>query len=315
MVKIAVLASLNMDLVMRTERRPDTGETLQGEFAMHLGGKGFNQAVAARRLGAEVAVVGRVGDDDFGRRFLAALDREGIDRRCVGIDPATGTGVATITVDPQGGNSIVQAPRANRNLTQADVERSASVLAGADLALLQLETSMPAATSFAGMMRAAGVTTMLNPAPAMDVPPDLLALADILVPNEIEARALTAGRLRDSPPDADDVCSAAFRIADALRGDRGATVIITLGAAGAIAVAGNVRLRVPPFVVDVVDTVGAGDAFCAGFAVRTAEGADVATAVRFGSAAGALACSRQGAEPSMPLRREVEELLAKGISA
>ena len=114
MVKIAVLASFNMDLVMRVERRPEAGETVQGEFAMHLGGKGFNQAVAARRLGAEVVVCGRVGDDEFGRQFLAALDEEGIDRRAVVVDPEAGTGVATIYVEPDGENTIVQSPRANR---------------------------------------------------------------------------------------------------------------------------------------------------------------------------------------------------------
>src|SRR5512141_3482629 len=123
MAKVAVLGSFNMDLVMRAEQLPRPGETRQGEVAMRLGGKGFNQAVAARRLGADVAVVGRVGDDEFGRRFLAALDREGIDRRAVAVDTEAGTGVASIVVDGAGENAILQAPQANRNLTPDDVER------------------------------------------------------------------------------------------------------------------------------------------------------------------------------------------------
>ncbi len=307
MVNIAVLASFNMDLVMRAERRPQAGETLQGEFAMFLGGKGFNQAIAARRLGAEVVVTGRVGDDEFGRRFLDALDREGIDRRAVVIDRTTGTGVASIVVEPDGTDTILQAPRANRNVTPDDIERAAPILAGADMAMLQLETSAAAAFAFARSMRADGARVLLNPAPAAPVAEELFAQTDIIVPNQIEAEALTGAHLASI----DD----AFAIAEALLQRGPTTAVITLGERGAIVLSAASRAHEPSIRVDAVDTVGAGDSFCAALAVRLAEGADIAGAIRFANAAGALACTKHGAEPSMPTRDAVEKLLARGVVA
>jgi ribokinase len=305
MANVAVLGSFNMDLVMRAQQLPRAGETLQGEFAMHLGGKGFNQAVAARRLGADVAVVGRVGDDEFGRRFLAALDAEGIDRRAVVVDPNAGTGVATIVVDADGENAILQAPQANRRLTAEDVEQLSLPAAG--VAILQLETSMPAAIAFARRARAAGLTTLLNPAPAATVPEALLALADVVAPNLIEARTITGidGAGIDT----------AFAMAELLlrRGPR--TAVVTLGGDGAVIIDRATRLHLPGFNVPVVDTVGAGDAFCAAFAVALAEGRPTADAAAFACAAGALATTRHGAEPSLPYRRDVESLVARGVPA
>jgi len=307
MIKIAVLGSFNMDLVMRAERRPGAGETLQGEFATFLGGKGFNQAVAARRLGAAVAVAGRVGDDEFGRRFLAALDRARIDRAAVEIDGERGTGVASIIVEADGGNAILQAPQANRGVTAESIARHAALFEGAAAAMLQLETSMEGAAEFARRARAAGCRTLLNPAPASGVPAELLALADVLAPNELEARALTG-------MDGEGI-DAALAMADALRGRGPHTVVITLGERGAVAVSDRARALVPAFEVAAVDTVGAGDAFCAALAVRLAEGAGLVDAVRFAGAAGALACTRAGAEPSMPARAEVEALAGGGVRA
>lgn len=303
MATVAVLGSFNMDLVMRSGRLPRAGETLQGEFAMHLGGKGFNQAVAARRLGADVSIAGRVGDDEFGRRFLAALDDEGIDRRAVAIDAAAGTGVASIVVDGDGENAILQAPRANRNLTPDDVERLPLPADG--VAMLQLETSFPAAIAFARRARAAGLTTLLNPAPAAAVPDELMELADVVAPNLIEARTI-------SGIDGTGI-EAAFSMAEALlwRGPR--VAVVTLGADGAAVVDEANRLHVPAFSVPVIDTVGAGDAFCAAFAVALAEGRDLAGAASFACAAGALATTRHGAEPSLPCRREVESLIERGV--
>lgn len=299
MVKFVVLAGFNMDLVMRAERMPSRGETLQGEFETYLGGKGFNQAIAARRLGAEVAVVGRVGDDEFGRRFLDALDANDIRHEAVTVDGETGTGVASILVEPDGSNSILQAPRANRHVSPADVTRDPALFSNARVALLQLETSMPAAVEFARRARAAGALTLLNPAPASDVPPELLALTDVLVPNEIEARHLTGGHEYDDP----------FEMAGALLERGPQAVVVTLGDRGAVVRTREVRANLPAFKIDAIDTVGAGDAFCAALAVAMAEGASLMEAVRFANAAGAVASTRAGAEPSMPARAEVEAML------
>ncbi len=312
MVKIAVLASFNMDLVMRAERLPRPGETLQGDFAMYLGGKGFNQAVAARRLGADVAAIGRVGDDDFGAAFLDTLDAEGIDRRGVSIDPERGTGVASIVVDADGENAIIQSPRANRALSADDVRRAAAAIDGASCALFQLELSDAAVYEYARLARSAGATVIFNPAPAAAVADSIVALAEIIVPNQIEACTLTGIELpRGAGFQPARSIDNAYAAAEALRKRGPAVAVITLGSQGAVAVAEGVRIHVPAFAVDIVDTVGAGDAFCAALAVRLAEGADLADAVRFAAAAGAVACTRPGAEPSMPRRIEVEALLAK----
>ena len=218
MVKIAVMASCNMDLVMRTERLPRPGETLQGEFAMFLGGKGFNQAVAARRLGAEVSVVGCVGDDQFGAAFVSALDREGIERTGVFVDREAGTGVASIVVDATGENAILQSPRANRRLTRDRVGAAADVIAGASAALFQLEMDADGCREFAAIARKHGARVVFNAAPATGDGADLVPLADLLVVNRIEADALAGER------DGVDAIAAAAGLAS-----RDRDVVLTLG--------------------------------------------------------------------------------------
>jgi ribokinase len=307
MVRIALLASFNMDLVMRAARAPAAGETLQGEFSMFLGGKGFNQAVAARRMGAEVSVVGRVGDDEFGRAFLKALTAEGIDASGVAVDASAGTGVASIIVDATGENAILQSPRANRNITAADVRRAAAMIETADAALFQLELSDEGAREFAAIARDGGATVIFNPAPAAPVADEVLALCDIVVPNQFEARTLTA-----MPAETIDE---AFTAAESLLARGPTTVVVTMGAQGAVALTPTSRLHTPAFAVDVVDTVGAGDAFCAGLAVALGRGDALENAMRFANAAGALACTRAGAEPSMPRLDEVDARMSKGAPA
>lgn len=301
--RIAVLGSFNMDLVMRCERYPAAGETLQGSFGMYLGGKGFNQAVAARRLGAEVAVIGRVGDDDFGRAFLEALDAEGIARGGVTVRDRASTGVASVLVDGRGANAIVQAPQANRELSAVDVERAFSGVPAPRVAMLQLETSDAAAIAFASAARDAGAVVVLNPAPLGPVPAELLRLCDVVVPNESEVAAITG----IEPASVEQ----AFAAADALRALGPRNAIITLGARGCVGVGDGQRIHIEPLPVDVVDTVGAGDAFCGALAVALAESAPLAEAMSFANAAGALACTRPGAEPSMPGRAEVERLIGE----
>jgi ribokinase len=301
MIKIVVMASFNMDLVMRAERQPRPGETLQGAFSMFLGGKGFNQAVAARRLGADVAVIGRIGDDQFGAAFIEALDREGIERSGVSVDAERGTGVASVVVDAAGENAILQSPRANRTLTATRVREAAGALAGASAALFQLEMDSDGCREFATLARRAGARVVFNPAPATGEGAALLPLADLVVVNEIEAAALVGGELAPT----NDPMETVARMAAP-----GRDVVLTLGAGGTGAIIDGERMRVPAFAVHVVDTVGAGDAFCAALTVRLAEGAPAEEALRFAAAAGAIACTRHGAEPSMPRRGEVESLLS-----
>jgi ribokinase len=298
MPKIAVLASFNMDLVMRVERRPESGETLQGDFAMHLGGKGFNQAVAARRLGAVVVVTGRVGDDDFGRMFLAALDDEGIDRRAVVIDPTAGTGVATIYVEPDGANTIVQSPRANLNTTASDISHALPYLEDAAIGMTQRELSIDGTRRFLQLLQPP-TSTIFNTAPAGLIPPDVLAMSHILIANQIEAATLTGLACATQA----ECLSSARALLDSRQ-----LVAITMGIEGSLGVTPDGETFAAAYDVPVVDTTGAGDAFCAALAVRLAEGADLPDAMRFANAAGALACTQSGAFPAMPFRRDVDLL-------
>jgi ribokinase len=288
-----------MDLVMRVARRPERGETVFGsEFGMFLGGKGFNQAVAARRLGAAVAMVGRVGDDDFGRRLRAALEREGVDAAGLVTDPEAGTGVAAPVIEANGENSIISVPRANMHLTPGDVEASAPAFEGARAVLLQLEVPVETSLAAARLGRRAGACVLLNTAPAAPVPEELLDAADLLVANEVEAAMLTGQAVGS--------VEGALAAAERLRRRRDQAAIVTLGGEGAVVVAEGLRLHAPAFPVPVRDTTGAGDAFCSALALRLAETDDLAEALRWANAAGACAVMTLGAEPSLPRREMVE---------
>ena len=282
MSELVVVGSFMMDLVAVTPTLPKPGETVIGEsFAQFLGGKGFNQAVAAARSGADVAMVGRVGDDAFGREFLDALDREGIDRTGVSIDPNEGTGVGLPVVESSGQNAIVVIPRANHALRSVPVD----VFAGAKVVLLQWELPAAVTIEAARHAKAAGAVVVLNPAPAVGDLRDYDGLIDVLVPNETEAAALGAVD--------------------------GIDLVLTLGERGALVRSGGREQRYEPHDVDCIDTVGAGDAFCGALCAALASGADVFEAARIGNAAGALAVTKAGAEPSMPHRGDIETLLAR----
>ncbi len=305
--RIAVVGSLNMDMVVRAPRRPAKGETLLGtEFGLFIGGKGNNQAIAAARAGGQVTMIGRVGADPFGDALLASLAREGIDARYVLRDTAHGTGVALIVVDAEGDNSIIVVPQANRALTTEDVERAAEVIAACEVLLLQLEIPLEVAARAARVAKDAGRTVILNPAPAQPVPATLLAAVDILVPNEGEAAALAGLQPRG--------LEGARLAARALRAAQPTlqAVIVTLGAEGALAVSSTGEVHVPPYRVKAVDTTAAGDAFCGALAVALGRGEPLIDAVRYGNAAGALAATVAGAEPSLPRAEAVERLRAGG---
>ena len=297
---VAVVGSLMMDLVIRVPRRPEPGQTIFGtDFGMFLGGKGFNQAVAARRLGASMRMIGRVGDDDFGRALRAALEREGIEAAGLVTDAEVGTGVAAPLIEESGENSIVSVPRANMRLTPADVE--AAALVQTDVVLLQMEVPPQASLAAARRARAMGARVVLNTAPAGDLPAALHAAADIVVANENEAALLTGLAVQ--------TVEQAFAAAERLRRTTAQTAVITLGGQGAVAVGEGLHEHQPAHTVVVRDTTGAGDAYCGALAVRLVETGDLREALVWANAAGALAVTMLGAEPSLPSRSAVMALL------
>ncbi len=300
---VVVFGSLNMDLVARVQRLPSPGETLTGQqFETTPGGKGANQAVAAARLGAPTAMVGRVGADAFGEQLLASLASHGVATDAILRDTDAHTGVALINVAQNGDNAIVVVPGANGRVQSADVERLRPFLADAAILLVQLEVPHEAVLAALRLAREMGVRTILDPAPAQaDLPDELLACCDILTPNEHEAAILVGGTITTAVE--------AAEAAETLRARGASVAIITRGEKGAtVAVAEGVWHQ-PPFRASVVDTVGAGDAFDGALAALLADGQDLATAVRWAAAAGALAVQRHGAQAAMPTREEVLALV------
>ncbi|MEX0781818.1 MAG: ribokinase [Dehalococcoidia bacterium] len=302
MTRIVVLGSLMQDLVVRAPRLPAVGETLFGHsFDMFVGGKGGNQAIAAARMGAgHVSMMGALGDDAFAPAILAALESAGIDTTHVRRDAPEGTGVAIPVVLDGGANSIFSIPRANLTISRAHVEAAASTIKGAHILLLQFEVSMEANLAAAAIASSAGVPIVLNAAPVAQPPPGLTQAASVLVVNEPEADSLAP--FRDDRLDQ----------ARALRSLGPQTVVITLGERGCVIASDQLESALPAYPVTAIDSVGAGDAFCGALAVALAENRPLADALRLASAAGALAVTRHGAAPSLPLRGEVQELVSKG---
>jgi ribokinase len=295
-----VVGGLNMDLIVSVPHLPRPGETVVGDSLLRAaGGKGANQAVAAARLGATVTMIGRVGHDSFGHDLSRALRDEGISTRWVrGSERATGA--ALIEVDEHGENSIAVSPGANADLLPEDVPRKA--IDAADVVVAPLEVPLASVEEAFRLARLASVRTVLNAAPAQEIPAALLRLTDVVICNEVEL-AMLLGRRAVAPGQE----AAAAR---ALRGGPDQLVVVTLGERGALAVVGDEVLEQPAFEVTAIDSVGAGDAFVAGFSVALVQSADVPAALRFGCAAGALATTRRGAQPAMPSLAEVAALLA-----
>lgn len=306
MPDILVVGSLNMDLVVQMPAIPRPGETLLGgRFATFPGGKGANQAVAAVRLGSRVSMVGRVGGDAFGEQMLRILTEEGIDTRFIGIDPQSATGVALITVDAQGQNSISVASGANFTLTVEEVRQAWERMLEVDLLVMPLETPVATIRTAAQIAKERRARVILNPAPAQDLDESLLRLIDVIVPNESETERLTGQTIKNQ----EDACKAG---AELLK--RGASrAVLTLGESGALLVQGGyakpVFEHISAFPVPVVDTTAAGDAFVGGLATGLGEGLSLASAARFASAVAALSATRSGAQPSLPYRAEVDQFL------
>ncbi len=297
--RIVVVGSSNTDLVVETAVLPTPGETVIGsDLLTAAGGKGANQAVAAARLGAEVTLVARLGRDAFGDQAIADFRREGVGCEHIVRDEGLPSGVALIMVGGGGENLITVAPGANAALTAADVDAAREAIEGADVVLLQLEIPVAAIRHAAGLAARAGVAVVLDPAPApASLDDGLLSLVTYLTPNEHEARVLTGIRV-DGP-------AAAHEAAAALRRRGGTNVLITLGAAGCVVHTPKRTLEVAGEMVAAVDSTAAGDTFNGAFAVGLGEGRPLAGAMELANAAAALSVTRRGAQPSMPVRREL----------
>lgn len=298
-MSIIVVGSLNMDLVVRTPRHPQIGETIIGHnFQTFPGGKGANQAVAAARLGGKVKMVGRVGTDSFGGALKNTLLNDGVDIRFVFSDPDAPSGVALITVDDRGDNSIVVASGANARLSPDHIAAAEEAFMDAEMLLLQLESPLPAIQEAIRLARKHGLRVILNPAPARTLEPELLKSVDYLIPNQSELALLTGLEIVDS----------AARLLNEIGVP---SVIVTLGEDGALVMEKGQETYLPAFQVQAVDTTAAGDAFVGAFAVALTEGHTTMEAAWWGNAAGALATRSPGAQPSLPTRQEFEAFLAE----
>jgi ribokinase len=293
---VAVVGSLNLDLVVRAARLPGPGETVSGDDVFrNPGGKGANQAVAAARLGRRVAMVGCVGDDAAGRELLESLAGAEVDTERVRVVDGVPSGTAFITVGDDGENQIVVSPGANARLTAADVDDARPALEAAAVTLLQLEVPLEVVAAAAAT---AGGRVVLNPAPVRDLPGGLLAGVDVLVPNRVELAQLAGAR---PPSSVEEAAELAGRLPTR-------AVVVTLGADGALVVEDGRVTHVPAVPVRPVDTTAAGDAFCGGLADALAGGASLQEAARRAVRVAAAACLRPGAQASLPTPADLEAL-------
>lgn len=299
---VVVLGSINMDLTTYVPRLPAPGETLFGSaFITVPGGKGFNQAVAAGRLGAPTQFIGRIGDDAFGKGVLELIANEPVDTSGILMDPDSGTGLAVISVDDAAENAIIVISGANMAHDGLEVARTRDALQTAKVLLLQMESPLSSSLAAAQVARELGATVILDPAPAKPLPPDAYRLANLMTPNELETEVLVGFR----PTNREEAAEAAEILCE--RGLE--TAVIKLGSQGVYYQSATESGFVEPFQVNAIDTVAAGDAFNGGLAVALSEGKPLAEAIRWGAAAGALATTKPGASSAMPTRVELEQLL------
>ncbi|MEI6088641.1 MAG: ribokinase [Bacteroidota bacterium] len=297
MKKIIVVGSANTDMVVKIDKHPLPGETrLGGDFFMNAGGKGANQAVAAARLGGNVAFVAKVGNDIFGKQTLDGLTNENIDTSHVFIDETSPSGTALIIVNAAGENSIVVASGANAKLSVEDVS-SLTDLADAAFILMQLETPIETISAVIESAKKNDIHVILNPAPAQQLSNTILQGLFLLVPNETEASILTGISVTD--------LATASKAADVLLQKGVSHVIITLGKQGAYFKSPFRELLVPAPIVTAMDTTAAGDTFCGAITVALSEGKDWEDAMRFAIAAASLSVTRMGAQASVPFRNEI----------
>jgi ribokinase len=304
MGRVFVAGGINMDVVATAARHPRIGETVAGNAVLYFpGGKGANQAVAAAKLGASTTLIGRLGKDAFGDELKAFLAAQGVDLSFVQQTSEAHTGTALITI-ANADNTIVVISGANALVSTADV--SGVAFAKGDIAVSQFEIPLASISAFLNRARAAGATTILNPAPAIEVERDLLDLADILVLNESELGLLAKTELRDT-----DAAAVFIEAARSLQTRKEKTICVTLGRRGALALVEGKTLIIPGHTVEALDTTGAGDCFVGAVAAQLAGGKSIREALQYANAAGSICVQRMGAAPSMPTAAEVEAVLRR----
>ncbi|MGD1700823.1 ribokinase [Dapis sp. BLCC M229] len=304
-MSIIIFGSINIDLVTTTLRLPMAGETINGNnFLTAGGGKGANQAVAGARLGIPTKIVGRVGNDSFGQQLLVSLQTANVDTVGVVVDENIHTGVAVITVDALGENSIIVIPGANHSINNTDVERLRNLLPDATALLLQLEIPVEVAMSAAKVAQEMGVKVILDPAPMpTNFPNDFYDLIDIITPNEIEATQLLGFAVNNQ----ETATQAAIELCQ--RGVKYA--VVKIGDQGVVCATSEETFFQPAFAVEAIDTVAAGDAFNGGLAAALDTGLSLKDAIKWGAAAGALCATKSGAQPAMPDRKTFDNFLLR----
>ncbi|WP_429338972.1 ribokinase [Ornithinibacillus bavariensis] len=286
--KVTVVGSINMDLIVKTGKVPNQGETVLGDsFSTLPGGKGANQAVAAARLGSYVSMIGSVGNDEFGKILINILKEEGINTKGISISEEEATGIATIIIS-ENDNRIIVAPGANRGVTPSVVASHKELILESDVVLLQLEIPLDTVVYTTELCNENNIPVIINPAPYQALPSKVINLATYLTPNDIEAEAITMDTMLHTIQE---------------------KLIITKGADGVVFYQGNEEATVPGFIVEVEDTTGAGDTFNGAFATKIGSGASLDDAILFANAAAALSVTKFGAQAGMPTEQQVNDFL------
>lgn len=304
MKKICVIGSINTDLVVRVDQFPKPGETIIGQsFAAYPGGKGANQAVAASRLGADVLMVGKLGDDAYGEKYLEVFKENQVGFQAVGIERGVSSGFAVIAVNQRGENNIVIIPGANGQVDLTYIDQKWQEILEYDIFMIQLEIPIDTVWATIKRLKSHGKIIILDPAPALKIPQELFSYIDFITPNETEMQIISGREIRDTA----SLQEAAMSLID--QGVHG--VIAKMGKNGAYVVTGETMFHVAGFEVDTIDTTAAGDSFNAGFAVALSQGRDLRECVLFANGVGALATTGLGAQSAMPTLYQVERLIER----